>query len=328
MLSLHPHQNGAFNRRAAQFRDAIGAADGIFGAERGRYHLFVSWACPWAHRTLIVRRLKGLETCLDFTPVDWFLDDNGWKFTPAEERRRCGVEPFYGGEVTWLRQLYAKANPDYEGRWTVPVLWDRQHETIVCNESSEIIRMLNGEFNSFAATEQQARLDLYPSHLRAAIDEVNAWVYDSINNGVYMCGFATTQAAYDEAVDSLFAALDRADALLAGSRYLCGATITEADVRLWTTLIRFDAVYHGHFKCNLRRIADYQHLAGFMRELYALPEFAETTDFEHIKRHYYESHLHINPTGIVPKGPDFASSLALPHGRDHLPSEGFFYRPL
>jgi putative glutathione S-transferase len=295
---------GEFIRRDSQFRDRV-TADGSSGfrAEAGRYHLYVSLACPWAHRTVIFRALKRLEGAISMTVAAPLVLDDGWTF---------GEDPDTVNGARFLREVYVKARADYTGRVTVPVLWDRQTATIVNNESAEIIRMLNGEFGAFT----DDRTDYYPPALRPGIDAVNALVYGSVNDGVYRCGFATTQAAYERAFDALFAALDELEQRLSRARYLVGGQITEADWRLFTTLIRFDAVYHGHFKCNLRRIADYPNLQGYLRELYQRPGIAATVRMDHIKRHYYASHRHINPTGIVPKGP--ALDLAAPHRRERL----------
>jgi putative glutathione S-transferase len=296
--------SGEFIRRESQFRDRI-TADGSSGylAEAGRYHLYVSLSCPWAHRTVIFRTLKKLEGAISMSISTPLMLDQGWAF--AE-----GADPVNGAR--YLHQVYAKAKPDYTGRVTVPALWDRETRTIVNNESSEIIRMMNSEFG--ACTED--RTDYYPAALRDEIDAINQRVYENVNNGVYRCGFATTQEAYEAAFDRLFAALDELEARLERSRYLAGGQITEADWRLFTTLVRFDPVYVGHFKCNLRRIADYRNLRGYLRELYQWPGVAGTTDLDQIKRHYYGSMLRINPTGIVPKGP--ASDLNAPHGRSGL----------
>ena len=303
---------GEFVRRESQFRSRV-TADGASGfpAEQGRYHLYVSAACPWAHRTLIVRALKGLEEAISISIVHPLMLEHGWTFS---DEPGCVPDTINGFQ--YLHQVYSKAQTDYSGRVTVPVLWDRKTGAIVNNESSEIIRMLNGEFNAFA---RWPALDLYPEPLRADIDRVNELVYASINNGVYRCGFATTQAAYERAFDALFSALDAIEARLAATRYLVGGRITEADWRLFTTVVRFDAVYHGHFKCNLRRIADYPNLSNYMRELYQVPGIADTVNMDHIKRHYYGSHRRINPAGIVPKGPviDFNA----PHDRARLPAD-------
>jgi putative glutathione S-transferase len=297
---------GEFIRRESQFRDRV-TADGASGfkAEPGRYHLYVSLSCPWAHRTVIFRRLKGLEAAIWMSVVAPLMLDQGWEFRPEE--RGCTADPVNGAR--YLHEVYAKARADYTGRVTVPVLWDRHTGTIVNNESAEIIRMLSGEFG--AVTDD--RTDYYPAALRAEIDAVNAVVYENVNNGVYRCGFATSQSAYERAFDALFAALDGLEVRLGRSRYLVGDRVTEADWRFFTTLVRFDAVYVGHFKCNLRRIADYPNLQGYLRELYQWPGVAATVDMDHIKRHYYGSMRHINPNGIVPKGP--ALDLDAPHGR-------------
>ena len=294
---------GAFVRPETRFRNWV-KADGStpFQPESGRYHLFVSLACPWAHRTLIFRKLKGLEDAIGVTVVDPLMREEGWTFPEPD--------PITGS--TRLYEVYSKADPAYTGRVTVPVLWDRKTGTIVNNESAEIIRMLNREFDAFG----DASLDFYPAELAKEIDRLNAFVYDRVNNGVYKAGFATSQEKYEQAFDALFAALDELDERLAGQRYLLGEKTTEADWRLFTTLVRFDAVYVGHFKCNLRRVADYPNLSGYLRDLYQVPGVAGTVDFHHIKRHYYASHTMINPTGIVPKGP--ALDLDVPHGRDKL----------
>jgi putative glutathione S-transferase len=300
-----PDSGGRFIRADSQFRDWV-TADGSSGfpAEPGRYHLYVSLACPWAHRTLIFRALKGLEQAISISVTDSLMGPNGWEFSDAP-----GAIPDAVNGARYLYEIYLKASPRYSGRVTVPVLWDKQRGTIVNNESSEIIRMLNSAFDRWG----RAELDFYPAPLRAAIDEINALVYERINNGVYRTGFATSQAAYEEAFDLLFDALDRIEERLGRQRYLVGARLTEADWRLFTTLVRFDAVYVGHFKCNLRRLADYPNLWSYARELYQHPGVAPTVDLAHIKRHYYASHRMINPTGIVPKGP--AIDFAMPHDR-------------
>ncbi|MGY0712646.1 glutathione S-transferase family protein [Azospirillum argentinense] len=297
------NSGGAFVRPETQFRNWV-RADGStpFQPEAGRYHLFVSLACPWAHRTLILRKLKGLEDAIGVTVVDALMREEGWTFPEPD--------PITGS--TRLHEVYTKADPTYSGRVTVPVLWDRKTGTIVSNESAEIVRMLNREFDAFG----DASLDFYPAELAEEIDRLNAFVYDRVNNGVYKAGFATSQEKYEQAFDALFAALDELDERLGGQRYLLGNRQTEADWRLFTTLVRFDAVYVGHFKCNLRRIADYPNLSGYLRDLYQVPGVAETVDFYHIKRHYYASHTMINPTGVVPKGP--ALDLDAPHGRDSV----------
>ncbi|UWP98368.1 glutathione S-transferase family protein [Aliiroseovarius crassostreae] len=300
---------GKFKRSEAQFRNWItrdGSAGpsgkGGFKAEQGRYHLFVSLACPWAHRTLIFRKLKGLEGLIDVTVVSPDMLSNGWEFDPDR-----GGDPLFGH--AYLHQLYTLAIPDYSGRVTVPVLWDKQTQMVVSNESSEIIRMFNSAFDEITGNT----LDFYPESLREQIDEVNELVYSSINNGVYKCGFATTQEAYEHAFEALFAALDQIEDRLSRHRYLVGNTLTEADWRLFTTLIRFDAVYHGHFKTNLKRIEDYPNISNYLRDLYQHSGVADTVDFHQIKRHYYASHETINPTRIVPKGP--AQDFTRPHDR-------------
>ena len=296
---------GRFVRSELQFRDWV-SADGSTGfkAEPGRYHLYVSLACPWAHRTLIVRALKGLEDAISVAVVDPLMGPEGWAFS---ETPGATLDRVNGKRL--LHEIYTLAKPDYSGRVSVPVLWDKKTRAIVNNESSEIIRMLNSAFDAWASSD----LDFYPKALRGRIDEINELVYRNVNNGVYRAGFATTQAAYEEAFDALFAALDRLEALLQRQRYVAGATLSEADWRLFTTLVRFDAVYHGHFKCNLKRIVDYPNLSNYARELYQVPKVAATVDFGHIKRHYYASHTAINPSGIVPKGP--ALDFTRPHDR-------------
>ena len=292
---------GKFQRSEAAWRDWV-TVDGKpaegrergFKAEPGRYHLYVSLACPWAHRTLIFRKLKKLEGIIGVSVVHPFMGENGWTF---EKEGAATGDDLYG--LDFLHQIYTKADPAYSGRVTVPVLWDKQEEAIVSNESSEIIRMLNTAFDAWG----DASLDFYPAPLRAEIDAINAKIYPAVNNGVYRAGFATTQAAYGEAYDQLFAMLDELDARLSTQRYLVGSELTEADWRLFTTLVRFDPVYVGHFKCNLRRIADYPNLSNYLRDLYQVPGVAGTVNLDHIKRHYYESHATINPTRIVPKGP-------------------------
>jgi len=286
---------GSFLRQASRFRGRV-TRDGSSGfrAAPGRYHLYVSSACPWAHRTLIFRALKGLDKAISVSIVDPLMLEDGWSFSDFP-----GCVPDTVNRARYLREVYTKADPRYSGRVTVPVLWDRETGTIVNNESSEIIRMLNSEFEDVARLHD----DYYPQPLRAGIDAVNQLVYKNINNGVYRCGFATTQAAYEGAFDALFSALDGLEARLDRSRYLVGDRITEADWRLFPTLVRFDAVYYGHFKCNLRRLIDYANLWGYARDLYQRPGFGSTVDFDHIKRHYYMTHANINPTRIVPLGP-------------------------
>jgi len=299
-------ESGAFVRQDSAFRERV-TADGStdYPAESGRYHLYVSLACPWASRAVIYRRLKGLGEAISMTVVDPVRDERGWRFTPEEP------DPLNGFE--FLSEAYLLTDPDFEGRVTVPVLWDKQENRAVNNESSEIIRMLNSEFNAFAADPD---LDFYPEGLRPEIDSLNDRIYDGVNNGVYRCGFATTQEAYEEAFIELFETLDWLDDLLADRRYLTGDRITEADWRLFVTLVRFDPVYVGHFKCNQRRIADYPNLSGYLRDLYQHPGIRETVDFDQIKRHYYITHPQINPTGVVPMGP--LLDLDEPPGREHL----------
>lgn len=293
---------GKFQREEAQLRNWI-TADGSAGptgkagfkAESGRYHLYVSLACPWAHRTLIFRALKGLEDHISVSVVSPDMLASGWTF---EADNHSTGDNLFGSE--FMHQIYTRNNPNYSGRVTVPVLWDKQQNCIVSNESSEIIRMFNSAFNELTGNT----LDFYPAELRSEIDEINAFVYENINNGVYRSGFATTQEAYEEAYQNLFNALDKVEAILAEHRYLAGDQLTEADWRLFTTLIRFDAVYFGHFKCNKKQIEDYPNIANYVRELYQVENVASTVDFYHIKRHYYFSHTMINPTQVVPVGPD------------------------
>lgn len=299
---------GRFVRQDAAFRNRVtaGGSSG-FAAEPDRYHLYISLACPWAHRTLIFRRLKKLEKVISLSIVDPLMAEQGWTFSEG-----TGCIPDSVNGARFLHQIYTAAKPDYSGRVTVPVLWDKKQKTIVNNESSEIIRMFNSEFNAFG----DASVDFYPEALRREIDNLNARIYSDVNNGVYKCGFATTQEAYREAFVPLFTTLDMLEERLGRERYLVGSDTTEADWRLFTTLVRFDAVYVGHFKCNLRRIADYPNLSNYLRDLYQTPGVAETVNFEHIKRHYYQSHKTINPTGIVPLGPEL--DLLAPHGRETL----------
>ncbi len=294
---------GEFVRTDAQFRNWV-TADGSAGssgsdgfkAEPGRYHLYVSLACPWAHRTLIFRSLKGLEEVISVSVVHPLMQESGWTFDPSFDD--ATGDTLLG--KAFMHQIYTSADPTYSGRVTVPVLWDKQRQTIVSNESSEIIRMLNSAFDAMDAREG----DYYPGALKAEIDAINSVIYETVNNGVYRAGFATTQHAYETAFQKLFATLDMLEARLSKQRYLVGNQITEADWRLFTTLIRFDAVYVGHFKCNKKRIADYPALSAYLHELYQVPGVAETVNIPHIKTHYFASHLNINPTGIVPEGPE------------------------
>lgn len=286
---------GEFVRTVAAFRNWV-TADGPSGypAEPGRYHLYVSLACPWAHRTLISRAVKKLDQAVPVSVVEPVMTDQGWSFS--------GTLPDHANGFSHLHQLYSAARPHYCGRVTVPVLWDTQTRTIVNNESAEIVRMLNQAFNAFG----DPTVDLYPEPLCTEIDRLNTFIYDSINNGVYRCGFASTQTAYEASFARLFDALDQIESRLADSPYLVGSVPTETDWRLFTTLVRFDAVYYGHFKCNRNRIEDFPHLSRYLRELYLVPGVAATVNIDHIKRHYYMSHPHINPTRIVPVGPRLA----------------------
>ncbi|NOY91786.1 MAG: glutathione S-transferase family protein [Deltaproteobacteria bacterium] len=305
---------GEFVRSEAGFRSWItpdGSAgpsgQGGFVAEPGRYRLYVSYACPWAHRTLLARALEGLEAIIPISVVHYLMGAEGWTFEPAED---VVPDPVLG--ATRLHQIYTAARADFTGRVTVPVLWDTQRETIVSNESSEILRMFDTAFDGLGARG----LDLRPDDLHDEIDATNTLVYDAINNGVYKAGFATRQAVYERHVHRLFDVLDQLEERLGRRRWLCGERFTEADVRLFPTLLRFDPVYHGHFKCNLRRIQDYPHLSGYVRDVFQLPGVAETIRMEHVVRHYYGSHDSINPTRIVPiyRGEDLSS----PHGREAL----------
>ncbi len=301
-------QRGAFVRDAAHFRNRIGS--GNFKAEAGRYHLYVSLACPWAHRTLIARHLKGLESLISVSSVHPLMAENGWEYRedPAFIHPDYPAgDPLY--QSRYHHELYTRAQSNYSGRVTVPVLWDKQQHTIVSNESADIMRMFNSAFSHLVDQGP----DLYPAALRSDIDDINQFVYRHINNGVYRCGFATTQSAYNDAFGSLFDALDTLEQRLGQQRYLLGCRITEADWRLFTTLVRFDAVYHGHFKTNLRTIRQYPNLSGYLRELYQWPGISDTVDMAQIKHHYYRSHSTINPTGIIPQGP--ALTLGEPHDR-------------
>jgi len=300
---------GRFKRTEPKFRNWVTpdgspgpSGEGGFPAERGRYHLYVCLACPWAHRTIVFRKLKKLEDVISMDVVDPIMGDEGWEFT-----RESGPDSING--KTHLHEIYTLVDPHYTGRVSVPVLWDKKRRTIVNNESSEIIRMFNSAFDAFT----NERTDYYPVDLRGEVDRINEVVYATVNNGVYRTGFALTQEAYEESFRALFKTLDELEERLSRQRYVAGHRITEADWRLFTTLIRFDAVYVGHFKCNLRRIADYPNLSHYLRDLYQVPGVAETVSIDHIKRHYYTSQRRVNPTGIVPLGPelDFTS----PHNR-------------
>ena len=313
-----PAKDGIFERRDSAFRNWI-TPDGRpgptgqdgFRAMAGRYHLYVSLACPWAHRTLIMRSLKGLNDIIPISVTNWLMAENGWTFRAGE-----GVipDPLYNSHTVY--ELYARADGEYTGKATVPILWDQHTQTIVNNESADIIRMFGSAFDQAGAKPG----DYYPGPLRSEIDTINQRVYDTLNNGVYKAGFATTQAAYEAAVVPLFETLDWLESRLSQSRFLCGEALTEADIRLFTTLVRFDSVYNGHFKCNIRRIVDYPNLWAYTRDIFQLPGIAETVNFGHIKRHYYMSHRRINPTGIVPVGPalDFEAPVDRTRGVDKL----------
>ncbi|HEX6473417.1 MAG TPA: glutathione S-transferase family protein [Streptosporangiaceae bacterium] len=303
-MTAQEFRDGRFVRQANRFTDTI-TADGSSGypAESGRYQLYVSLACPWAHRTLIVRHLLRLHDVIGVTVVDPIRDERGWRF-PKED-------PATG--AAFLSELYLATDPSYEGRYTVPCIWDTRTKRLVTNDYPQITLTMETEFTAYHGADAP---DLYPPELRREIDQINEVVYHKVNNGVYKAGFARSQHAYEEAFDALFGTLDELERLLATRRFLAGDRLTEADVRLYTTLVRFDAVYYVHFKCNLRRLVDYPNLWGYARDLYQRPSFHETTDFDHIKRHYYLTHPHLNPTGIVPKGP--ATDWTAPHNRDRL----------
>lgn len=303
--------DGQFVRPITQFRHRITAGPGRFQAEAGRYHLYVSYACPWANRTLIVRELKGLSNVIDVSVLHPDMGDDGWTFAHDPD----DIEGPTGdliGDARLLGDVYLRANPQYTGRVTVPVLWDRQEATIVNNESPEIIEMFNSEFSAFT----DVQWNLLPDDLCETMGSLDARIYGTVNNGVYRAGFASSQQAYEDAFDALFDTLDMLEARLSKQRYLCGPRLTASDLRLFTTLVRFDPVYHTHFKCNLRRLIDYDNLWGYTRELYQIPGVARTVRMDHIKRHYYVSHESISPRRIIAKGPliDFAE----PHGRGHL----------
>jgi glutathionyl-hydroquinone reductase len=299
---------GEFARQPDEFREWV-RTDGStpYAPAPGRYHLYVSFACPWAHRTLITRRLKGLESVIGVTVVDPIRTEaEGWAFRDGPGHSRDPINQF-----KFLRDAYLASDPTFCGRWTVPVLWDRETRRIVNNSEDDICRMFNDEFGASVDTP-----DLFPTRLAREQDDLSRAIYERVNNGVYTAGFATTQAAYEQAARALFEQLDILEARLATRRFLFGSQFVETDWRLFCTLVRFDAVYHGHFKCNLRRIVDYPNLHGFLRDLYQTPGIAETVNFDHIKRHYYVTHTEINPTGIVPIGP--AQNLSAPHGRERL----------
>jgi putative glutathione S-transferase len=299
---------GEFVRQDDAFRDWV-RADGSSGypAVAGRYHLYVSLACPWACRTIIVRKLRALESAIGMTVVDPIRDERGWAFRDGPGYSKDPINGF-----RFLREAYLATDPGYKGRVTVPVLWDKQTKRIVSNSDDDIMRMFETEFNALSSN----KLDLYPSQFRAEIDQLNELIYQTVNNGVYRAGFATTQAAYERAAYRVFETLDSLEQRLSARRYLFGATPLETDWRLFVTIVRFDAVYYGHFKCNLRRIIDYPNLFGYLKDLYQIPGIAETVNFDHIKRHYYITHDDINPTRIVPIGP--LQDLTAPHGRERL----------
>lgn len=297
------NKDGRFVRAESQFRNWI-TPDGKnppsgkngFKAEKGRYHLYASYACPWVHRVLLYIALKGLNDFVDVSFAHWHMADQGWTFTPTED----GIAGDKLFNFDYSHQLYTKADPNYSGRATVPILWDKHTDTIVSNESADIIRMLNSAFDSAGAIDG----DFYPPHLQNDIDDMNDFIYNAINNGVYKCGFATTQGAYDEAVKSLFSGLDKVEATLSKQRFLCGDAPTEADWRLFPTLYRFDSVYVHHFKCSKKRIMDYPNIWGYARDLYQWGPVKHTVNMDHVRKHYYVSHTQINPLGIIPEMPD------------------------
>lgn len=301
-------EDGAFKRQADRFRQWV-TADGGSGypAVPDRYHLYVSLACPWAHRTIITRKLKQLEGVIGMTVVDPVRDERGWAFREGPGHSLDPINGFH-----FLLEAYTATDPQYRGRVTVPVLWDKETKRIVTNSDDDLMRMFNSEFNRFT----QSTIDLYPKDLQGHIEELNTFIYENINDGVYRAGFATSQQVYEQAVRRLFDALDQLNARLANQRYLFGPRYVETDWRLFVTLLRFDAVYHGHFKCNIRRIIDYPNLFGYLKDLYQTDGVAETVNFDHIKRHYYVTHDDINPTRIVPLGPD--QDLTTPHNRERL----------
>jgi putative glutathione S-transferase len=303
-------EDGSFVRQQDAFRSLVTIDGGSgFVASPGRYHLYVSWACPWAHRTILVRKLKRLEGVIGMTVVDPIRDERGWAFRNGPG---CSEDPVNG--FKFLSEAYLATDPSYEGRVTVPALWDKQKRVIVNNSDDDLMRIFNSEFDAFT----DSNLNLYPPAHRSEIDQLNTLIYETVNNGVYRAGFATSQQAYEKAVFALFDTLDRLESRLQNRRYLFGDSLLETDLRLFVTLIRFDAVYHGHFKCNIRRIADYPNLFSYLRDLYQTEGIAETVNFDHIKRHYYVTHDDINPTKIVPVGPE--QNLWAPHNRAGIPS--------
>lgn len=298
---------------AGTFRNWISGSGGDFPAESGRYHLYVSLSCPFAGRALIGRHLKGLQNHISLDIVDYHMSSEGWEFNPDVDDKTT-VDTVNGKKM--IKEIYLLANPEYKGRNSIPILWDKKTGKLVNNESAEILRMFNSEFNTVIDDDEAKLLDLYPESLRNDIDALTEWMHNDINMGVYKAGFAQNQQDYDEAVDKLFQGLDKVEDILSKKRFLTGTTITEADVKLYTSLVRFDIVYYGHFKCNLKRVQDYPNLWGYLRDLYSRSAFKECTDFQHIKGSYYWSQTQINPTRIVPKGPliDFSS----PHNRESL----------
>jgi glutathionyl-hydroquinone reductase len=302
--------DGAFDRQESSFRDWVrDDPDARFQPEAGRYHLYVSYACPWAHRTLVVRALKGLEDAISVSVVDPYRGEDGWQFTP--EKEGCTPDHVHGAD--YLRELYVRADPDATTRVTVPVLWDTQEDTLINNESREVMRMLDTEFGDVATHD----VDLYPEGYQDDVDRIIDEIYEPINNGVYRAGFATKQGPYDEAIDDLFGALDHWDDVLEDQRYLAGDRLTEADIAMFTTLVRFDNVYHTHFMCNVQYIREYDNLWPYLRDLYQTPGVAETVDMSHIKEHYYTTHPDVTPSGIVARGPDLEFEAA--HDRNELP---------
>ncbi len=304
------NEDGEFERQETTFRDRIRPdTDARFPPEAGRYHLYVSYACPWAHRTLLVRALKGLEDAISVDVVDPYRDTDGWQFTP--DREGCTSDSIM--EADYLREIYTAADPSFTGRVTVPVLWDRERETIVNNESAEILRMLDVAMDDVATRD----VDLYPDGMQDTVDRLIEAIYEPINNGVYRAGFADSQSAYDDAVETLFEALDRYNERLGSQRYLAGDRLTEADICMFTTLIRFDHVYHTHFKCNVKAIHEYEHLWPYLRDLYQTPGVAETVRMDHITEHYYTTHPGVNPKGIIAAGPNL--NFQKPHDRNRFP---------
>lgn len=303
-------EDGSFERQETAFRNEIrDDPDARFQPEAGRYHLYVSYACPWAHRTLLVRAMKGLEDAISVSVVDPYRAEAGWQFTP--EKAGCTPDQLYGSD--YLRELYVRADPDATCRVTVPVLWDAHEETIVNNESQEILRMLDTEFDDVANRD----VDLYPEGYQDEVDRIIDDIYEPINNGVYRAGFATKQEPYDEAIDDLFGALGQWDEVLSDQRYLAGDRLTEADICMFTTLVRFDQVYHTHFMCNVQFIREYENLWPYLRDLYQTPGVAKTVNMDHIKEHYYTTHPDVTPSGIIARGPDL--DFEAPHDRDELP---------